>query len=234
MSKLSEIAAPLDSPARPCCNETWEEAYRRFETPEEEIRKFLRRLRRVGAAAWPRNARIVELFCGRGNGLKALERLGFLQVEGVDLSPGLLAQYQGAARCYVADCRSLPFPDASKDIAIVQGGLHHLEVLPDDLEAVLYEIHRVLGDAGLLVVVEPWTTPFLKGVHWAARQRWLRRAWNKLDAFAVMTENELTTYEQWLGQPELILQRLHHWFVPVRQWGAWGKLTFVGRKRVSG
>src|SRR5271166_6151917 len=43
-----------------CCSETWEEAYQRFETPEEECRKFLRRLKRLGADDWPRDAAIVE------------------------------------------------------------------------------------------------------------------------------------------------------------------------------
>ena len=54
-----------------CCSQTWEAAYLRFETPEEERRKFLRRLRILGAPHWPRDAEVVELFCGRGNGLRA-------------------------------------------------------------------------------------------------------------------------------------------------------------------
>src|SRR3982074_2773992 len=53
----------------------WEAAYLRFESPEEEIRKFIKRLTRLGAPQWPRDAEIVELFCGRGNGLIALQRL---------------------------------------------------------------------------------------------------------------------------------------------------------------
>src|SRR6266513_1650687 len=50
-----------------------EAAYLRFESPEEEIRKFIRRLTRLGASQWPRDAEIVELFCGRGNGLLSLQ-----------------------------------------------------------------------------------------------------------------------------------------------------------------
>ena len=97
----------------------WEEAYLRFETPEEEIRKFIGRLNRLGARQWPRDAAIAELFCGRGNGLVALQRLGFTRLEGVDLSPRLIAQYQGSANCIVADCRKLPFADRSKDVCRV-------------------------------------------------------------------------------------------------------------------
>ena len=76
----------------------WEAAYLRFETPEQEIQKFMKRLRKLGADDWPRDCEIVELFCGRGNGLHALERMGFRRLEGVDLSPRLLAQYRGKAK----------------------------------------------------------------------------------------------------------------------------------------
>ncbi len=117
-----------------CCSTPWEKAYGRFETPEQEITKFVKRLNAVGAAKWDRNLRIVELFCGRGNGLHALSRLGFANIEGVDLSESLLAQYQGPAKCYVCDCRQLPFDNASRDVLIVQGGLHHLERFPEDLD----------------------------------------------------------------------------------------------------
>src|SRR5712692_72481 len=112
----------------------WEAAYLRFETPEQEIHKFVSRLRKLGADQWPRDAEIVELFCGRGNGLSALESLGFTRLEGVDLSPRLIAQYRGPAKCVVGDCRQLPFADRSKDVLIVQGGLHHLSTLLDDLD----------------------------------------------------------------------------------------------------
>jgi hypothetical protein len=76
----------------PCPLSAWEAAYLSFETPEEEIRKFIRRLRRLGAERLPRQAEVLELFCGRGNGLRALERLGFNRLEGVDLSISLLSQ----------------------------------------------------------------------------------------------------------------------------------------------
>src|SRR5579863_8906443 len=104
LSAGSEYAMNRTVPADP-----WEAAYLRFETPEQEIRKFVKRLRALGVCKWPPDAQIVELFCGRGNGLRALQSLGFTRVEGVDLSPSLVAQYQGSARCYVGDCRQLPF-----------------------------------------------------------------------------------------------------------------------------
>jgi SAM-dependent methyltransferase len=215
---------------RPCCNESWEEAYARFEAPETEIRKFMRRLRKLGCAGWPPGARVVELFCGRGNGLHALHRLGFRAAEGVDLSATLAAQYDGPAKVTVGDCRDLPFAAGSRDVLIVQGGLHHLSALPEDLARTVSEAHRVLADGGRFVAVEPWQTPFLAGVHRLCRSRLARRLWPRLDALATMIHHERQTYEQWLGCPRLILGTLEHYFTRERLSIGWGKMMFVGRK----
>lgn len=213
-----------------CCNDAWEQAYARFESPEQEIAKFVRRLKRLGQRHWPRDAAIVELFCGRGNGIVALERLGFRNIEGVDLSESLLCHYQGKARCYVADCRALPFDDASKDVLIVQGGLHHLPDLEADLPDVLGEAHRVLREAGRLVVVEPWTTPFLVVVERLCGMPLIRRLSKRADALATMIELEQPIYQRWLEQPEAILDLFDRHFQREFFRIAWGKLFYVGRK----
>ena len=209
----------------------WEAAYLRFETPEQEIEKFVSRLRKLGAAQWPRDAKIVELFCGRGNGLKALERLGFTHLEGVDLSPRLIAQYRGPAKCFVGDCRQLLFADRSKDVLIVQGGLHHLPTLPDDLERTFSEIQRVLRKDGRVLFVEPWLTPFLRFVHAVSENPHARRLSNKMDALATMIQFERPTYEQWLTQPDLIRNLAQAHFTRVHESFAWGKWNFVGKPR---
>jgi SAM-dependent methyltransferase len=227
-SRYSAESTKSDSPS---LMDPWEEAYLRFERPEQEIQKFLARLRHLGAAAWPRETRIVELFCGRGNSLRAWEQLGFRNLEGVDLSPRLIAKYQGPARCYVADCRHLPFTDASKDAAVVQGGLHHLVQLPEDLEQTFAEIRRVLTSDGCVLFVEPWRTPFLTLVHFLAEKRAVRRLSTKFDALATMIEHERQTYEQWLSQPTQISALARKYFVPLHESFAWGKWNFVGKPR---
>ena len=209
----------------------WEAAYLRFETPDEEIQKFISRLNRLGAPHWPRDAEIVELFCGRGNGLIALQRLGFTRIEGVDLSPRLLAQFKGSAKCTVADCRKLPFADRSKDVLIVQGGLHHLTALPEDLDRSFSEMQRVLRKDGRAVFVEPWLTPFLRFVHAVSENPLARRLSNKMDALATMIQFERRTYEQWLGQPELIKNIARAHFLPLHESFTWGKWNFVGAPR---
>jgi SAM-dependent methyltransferase len=209
----------------------WEAAYLRFETPEEEIRKFIGRLRHLGATDWPKQARIVELFCGRGNGLRAWERLGYRNIEGVDLSPRLVAKYNGPARCYIADCRHLPFPNGSRDVAIVQGGLHHLQQLPEDLDQTCSEICRVLTHNGRVLFVEPWRTPFLTFVHFASGIKVVRRVSAKLDSLSTMVHYERDTYAQWLRHPELITSVVRRYFDVLRESVAWGKWNFVGQPR---
>ncbi|HEY7316975.1 MAG TPA: class I SAM-dependent methyltransferase [Candidatus Binatia bacterium] len=212
-------------------HDSWEAAYLRFESPEEEVRKFIKRLKFVGATKWPRDAKIVELFCGRGNGLRALHRLGFCEVEGIDLSPSLAAEYAGPGRILVGDCRQLPFEDNSKDILIVQGGLHHLPLLPGDLDRSLVEASRVLKPDGLLIVVEPWATTFLSLVHALCRSRTIKRLSPKIDALATMIYYERQTYEQWLSEPRLILESLHRAFQSESCNFRWGKIYFTGTKR---
>jgi ubiquinone/menaquinone biosynthesis C-methylase UbiE len=160
--------------------------------------------------------------------LHALARLGFLRTEGVDASPRLAAQYSGPARILVADCRNLPFADQSKEILIVQGGLHHLPKLPDDLERTLAEMQRVLRKNGRVVLVEPWLTPFLKFVHAVCANRLARRLSPKLDALQTMIEHEQRTYDQWLAQPGVVQRAVHSRFKPVIESIAWGKWNFVG------
>lgn len=223
MPNASFRPATTDGPS-----DAWEAAYTRFETPREEIQKFLKRLRLLGVGSLPRDSHVVELFCGRGNGLHALSELGFTRLEGVDLSAQLVGLYRGAAKCYVSDCRHLPFADKSRDLLVVQGGLHHLPVLPESLEETLTEMHRVLRTQGRLIVVEPWDTPFLRVTHFVTEIPLARRLSSKFEAFATMRNLERRTYEQWLGRPQLVLGLFRKYFKPVHESFRWGKCRFVG------
>lgn len=186
-----------------CCNQRWEAAYQRFETPAQEVSKFKARLRSLGVTKWDREARIVELFCGRGSGLHALQALGFQNLCGLDLSSDLLGRFEGSARLIVGDCTQLHFEPESIDVFIIQGGLHHLPQFPEDLERCISEMARCLRPGGKVLVVEPWNTPFLNFVH-ACCNSPLRNLWGKLDALATMIEEERETYERWLAQPRTI------------------------------
>jgi hypothetical protein len=68
-------------------------------------------------------------------------------------------------------------------------------------------------------------------VHFISEISLVRRISSKMDAFATMTEYERRTYEQWLGQPELIKNIACAHFVPLHESFTWGKWNFVGAPR---
>lgn len=217
-----------------CCDPEWEAAYKRFETPEQEIAKFIGRLKRFGFESLDRNCRIAEIFCGRGNGLVALQRMGFRNLEGVDLSDSLLEEYRGEAQLHLADCLDLPLETQGYDIVIVQGGLHHLPDMPGDLERCLSGVRRILKPAGKFYVIEPWKTPFLVFAHAITELRIMRKLYAKGDALATMTERERVTYEQWLGMPNQIREVFEKHF-HVDSWQTtWGKLAAIASPRQDG
>jgi ubiquinone/menaquinone biosynthesis C-methylase UbiE len=206
----------------------WEEAYQRFETPEEERRKFNRRLRRLGAHRWNRGSKVLEICCGRGNGVVVWRRLGFSNAVGVDLSLALIERSACRPHSLVGDARRLPIHTASQDVAVVQGGLHHLASL-DDVYVALAEMRRVLKPDGRAIIIEPWPTPFLRVVHFVT-ERWVVRALSsRLDAFAAMTEHERPTYEAWLSRPQAILAAVTAQFDAIVIRRRLGKLVFLGR-----
>lgn len=211
--------------------DAWEQAYLRFETPEQEQRKFARRLRQARVGAYPRDAVILDLFSGRGGCAEALRGMGFRRVMSLDLSETLLRARGDTAGCSVADCRQLPIADRSVDVATVHGGLHHLPRISVDLSSTLREVARVLTADGLFFAVEPWRTPFLDFVHWLCRSRLARRAYSKIDALATMIELERTTYEAWLERDREVLETFDRYFT--RRWVSirWGKLCYAGSAR---
>lgn len=213
-----------------CCNERWEAAYNRFETPEQERRKFAARFRELGIDRLPRETGIVDLFCGRGAGLQVLAGWGFRNLAGVDLSPGLLKECPVGIRRIVADCRYLRFPEDSIDVFIVQGGLHHLPGIPEDLRACLREVRRCLRPGGCFFVVEPWDTPFLRLVHALTRLSPVRACLPRMDAFATMVEEEQETYRQWLASGSGIRAAFEEAFSLEEFRTGWGKCRIIARK----
>ena len=93
--------------------------------------------------------RVVDVGCGPGQYARALAARG-LQVVGLDLSAGMLAQAAAAGtRCLVqADMRRLPFPSHALDGCFVCASLLHLPRA--EAPATLAEFHRVLQPGGVL------------------------------------------------------------------------------------
>jgi ubiquinone/menaquinone biosynthesis C-methylase UbiE len=211
----------------------WEQAYREFQTPEQETRKFLRRLGALKAGTWDRTSRVLEVCCGRGSALLAWHRLGFPHILGLDVSLDLLAVYRGPGPVVVADARRIPLSDASMDIVGVQGGLHHLAT-PNDVELALQEMCRIVRPTGRVIIIEPWMTPFLSVVHAVVKRRFARRLSRRVDALGRMIDLERQTYEAWLNQPDRALGLIRRYVEPMTLRIRWGKLMIVGRPRSAG
>jgi ubiquinone/menaquinone biosynthesis C-methylase UbiE len=209
----------------------WEQAYQAFETPEEERRKFITRLRNIGADKWDRHGQVVEVCSGRGSGLQAWQALGFTRLLGVDYSPALIARQRGGLRI-IGDARRLPLASRSVDVAVVQGGLHHLFTTSDVGQAVA-EMCRVLRPGGKIVIIEPWLTPFLRLVHAICRQPAARRLSSRVDALSTMIEEERETYERWLNAPDEHLEVILRHVRPNMIQRRWGKLIVVGEPAES-
>jgi ubiquinone/menaquinone biosynthesis C-methylase UbiE len=111
--------------------------------------------------------RVLDLGCGRGErSLTLLERGA--TVNGIDISPVYIDQADNEARragfldnrfAFVAgDAHHLPYDDATFDLVVGDGILHHL-----DLDVALGEVHRVLRPGGRALFREPLLdNPLLK------------------------------------------------------------------------
>lgn len=100
----------------------------------------------------PRDARVLEVGCGRGVALPTLaRRLQPAELVGLDRDPEVLAVAQartaGVARLVEADAREMPFEDASFDLVFDFGTFYHTA----GPEKMLAEIARVLAPGGLLI-----------------------------------------------------------------------------------
>ncbi len=111
--------------------------------------------------------RVLDLGCGRGERSVDLLRRG-ATVDGIDISEVYTDRAEAAARAagfddgqfaFVAgDAHALPYADATFDLVVGDGILHHL-----DLDVALGELHRVLKPGGRALFREPLLdNPLLK------------------------------------------------------------------------
>lgn len=116
-------------------------------------RQYMRAFVALIARWLPRRARILDIGCGTGLLLAELQRRGFYNLWGVDLSPKMIekAQQNFKGPLQIANCYKLPFENESFDAVIISSMLHHLP----DIPLALKEIERVLQPYGLLFIREP-------------------------------------------------------------------------------
>jgi ubiquinone/menaquinone biosynthesis C-methylase UbiE len=102
-------------------------------------------------------SRVLDIGCGDGSLVRFFAKNG-AHATGVDISADVLARARAVKQ--VADetftearGESLPFPDASFDIAVYFNALHHVPVAVQ--AKALRETARILAPGGTLLVVEP-------------------------------------------------------------------------------
>jgi SAM-dependent methyltransferase len=95
---------------------------------------------------------VLDVGCGTGQLAAAIASEGF-DVFGVDLSASMLAKARerGLAGTYSAITSTLPFADASFDLALTIATLHHLEI-EERVAATVREMGRIVKRGGYVVL----------------------------------------------------------------------------------
>ncbi|MGH9084266.1 MAG: methyltransferase domain-containing protein, partial [Acidimicrobiales bacterium] len=145
----------------------------------------------------PLTGLVLDLGCGGGANLQALERDGIPAV-GVDVSLSALEGAIDAAPRVVADAARLPFRPGAFGSAVCTEVLEHVDVP----SAVLAEVSRVLSPGGRLYVTVP-NYANLAGVHklWADRRSG-RHDWNPWGAHEGGYEAFMTGRRLWSAARE--------------------------------
>ena len=96
--------------------------------------------------------RVLEVGCGRGVGIEILLSLNAHLVIGFDLDPRMVvlarkrvSKYGNRAGVFVGNAEAIDLPDASFDIVVDYGILHHVP----DWQKALMEITRILTPGGI-------------------------------------------------------------------------------------
>ncbi len=109
-------------------------------------------LRRVGAIAWPSVGRAADLACGTGRTGQWLAAQGVRDIDGLDLTPEMLAAARQRAvydRLVVADMRATPLAGGGYDLAVEALACEHIP----DLAPLYREAARIVRPGGHFIVV---------------------------------------------------------------------------------
>lgn len=154
MNPVAEPRPPLDVPGRLNAIElaSMDSRLRRWSQRLVELPVFEHMLDRAGIDL--RGARLLEIGCGNGNGLRLLDRrFAPRALVGIDPMPEQIdraLRTPGRAEVRLGDVTRLELADASFDAIFVFGVLHHV---PKWTQA-LAELRRVLVPGGALLIEE--------------------------------------------------------------------------------
>jgi SAM-dependent methyltransferase len=127
------------------------------ETYDESVLDLmdLRLLEQIESVPWPRLRRAADLACGTGRTAAWLRSRGVGAIDGVDITPEMLARARDRAvhdSLHLADIRATPLPAASCDLVICSLADEHLP----DLRPLYAEAARLLGAPGPSHSAQAW------------------------------------------------------------------------------
>lgn len=173
----------------------------------------------VASGAPLRGRRVVEISSGRGGGAAWLmEHHGPASLVGVDLSPKAVAFCRARHRApglsfVVGDAESLPFSDASFDVALnVEAAINY-----PDLDRFASEVHRVLRPGGAFLF-----TDICRTANVASLRSRLARPGFVLTGERDVTENVLRALDARTEGVSELVDRTFPWVLrrPVREFAA--------------
>jgi ubiquinone/menaquinone biosynthesis C-methylase UbiE len=184
----------------------WQSAHYREPYYSRRTAKLPAKLRRLGILDLPREVRILDTCCGRGEALAALLGFGFRNLEGIDATPHQVSP--ASFTLHHGDATRMPFPDQSFDLVLNLHALHHLGDA-DGVSRFLSECHRVLKPGGTLAIVDFPGSPQIRLLFWLLRRRFLVVT-GGLRNFVEILDEEWSYLRPYLRQwprVELALQR---------------------------
>lgn len=177
-----------------------------FSNRKSKLKRDFAVLKSLGLLALPKEARILELFCGRGECQELLRNNGYASVFGLDMSLRLLKEAD--KRCCVQACNSLKlcYKADSFDVLFVNEGLHHLRNM-EEMKQFFCEAKYVLKQDGMFGFFEPADTVF-RIIATAAVFSPLSNLWGRTRALKNILESEKNEFEFWLKNTPAIFDFL--------------------------
>ncbi len=195
----------------------WQSAH--YEEPyySERTAKLLPKLKRLGILTMPRDKRILDACCGRGEALDALREAGFQRLEGIDATP---QPNWDSTRLILhhGDVQHMPFLDERFDIILCMHALHHMGGA-EGVARFLSECHRVLKPKGTLAIIDFPSSPQIRLLFWLLRMKAFRVT-GGLRNFARILDEEwsyLHPYLQAWSSVKVVLDRAPFTTVHKRQ-----------------
>jgi SAM-dependent methyltransferase len=117
----------------------------RYQRDPMDIRRFV-----LEQAAWPGEARVLDIGCGPGFYLaKVMEIAPGSHAVGIDLSFGMAAEARTLAPTTVGDAQTLPFASDTFDVVIAAHMLYHVP----NVDSAVRELARVVALEGRVLIV---------------------------------------------------------------------------------